>query len=132
MMKKIFISIFLFFLLVCVVFSNNDQPSKIIKITDENSDLLLTGNWLFKLGATWSAHCKKLQPILEKIAQHFNIENSKVKVAQVDCPQYNSICEKYKIIGYPTIKLIKEGETEEYGGQKNFDGIVQFINEHLE
>ncbi|EEU04109.1 thioredoxin fold domain-containing protein [Dictyostelium discoideum AX4] len=115
-----------------VAFSQN-QPSKIIVITNENLDLLLTGNWLVKFGAAWSLHCKKLQPVLENLAQHYNSdnENSKVKVAQVHCEEDNSICKKYNITGYPSLVFFNEGQIKHYTGPRQFENFKEAIDKHF-
>ncbi|KAN0032049.1 hypothetical protein ACTFIV_005922 [Dictyostelium citrinum] len=106
-----------------------------IEITNENLDLLSTGNYLVKLksGAPWSGHCKKLKPVIEKLAQHFNhdLENSKVKVAEVNCVENGSICKKYDIGGYPTILFLGEGKTKDYRGKKDFDTIKEATNKYF-
>ncbi|KAM9949225.1 hypothetical protein ACTFIT_010430 [Dictyostelium discoideum] len=131
-MKKIFTLFILFFLLFCVAFSQN-QPSQIIVITNDNLDLILNGNWLVKFGVKWSGHCKKFQPVLENLAQHYNsdIENSKIKVAQVHCEGDDSICKKYNITGYPSLVFFDEGETKPYRGLREFDKIKEATDKHF-
>ncbi|KAM9953163.1 hypothetical protein ACTFIR_008224 [Dictyostelium discoideum] len=131
-MKKIFTLFILFFLLFCVAFSQN-QPSKIIVITNENLDLILTGNWLVKFGVKWSGHCKKFQPVLENLAQQYNsdIEYSKIKVAQVHCDEYESICKKYDVLGYPSLVFFGKGETKVYRGLREFDKIKEATDKHF-
>ncbi|KAM9982843.1 hypothetical protein ACTFIZ_007365 [Dictyostelium cf. discoideum] len=111
--------------------NNNHHPSKIIIITNDNSDLILTGNWLVKFGASWSGHCKKFQPVLEKLAQHYYNENSKIKVAQVFCEDYESICKKYDVWGYPSFIFFEEGETKKYIGLRGFDEIKEATDKHF-
>ncbi|KAN0011914.1 hypothetical protein ACTFIU_000133 [Dictyostelium citrinum] len=132
-MIKNFSIVFIFLLFACVVFSGDGQSSKTIEITNENLDLLSTGNWLVKFGAPWSGHCKKLKPVIEKVAKHYNhdLENSKVKVAEVDCDENGSICKKYDIRGYPTILFLGEGKTKHYQGQIDFDTIKEATNKYF-
>ncbi|KAM9953266.1 hypothetical protein ACTFIR_008329 [Dictyostelium discoideum] len=105
-----------------------------IIITDENLDLLSTGNWLVKFGARWSGHCKKYQPEFDMLAQHYNsdIENSIVKVAQVFCEDYISVCNKYDVFGYPTVLFLSEGKTnKDYRGPREFNIIIKETDEYF-
>ncbi|KAM9963288.1 hypothetical protein ACTFIW_006514 [Dictyostelium discoideum] len=99
----------------------------------EAIDLILTGNWLVKFGVKWSGHCKKFQPVLENLAQQYNsdIEYSKIKVAQVHCDEYESICKKYDVLGYPSLVFFGEGETKVYRGLREFDKIKEAIDKHF-
>ncbi|KAM9985740.1 hypothetical protein ACTFIZ_012392 [Dictyostelium cf. discoideum] len=127
-MNKLFTSIFALFLLVCVVFS--EEKTTVVQITSDNSDIITTGNWLVEFFAPWCGHCKRLAPVYEELAQLYNldIENSKVKIAQVNCVDNQSVCSKYDIKGYPTIKYFSEGEIKDYRGSRDKNSFITYLD----
>ena len=42
------------------------------EITGKNWDKVQDGTWLLKFYAPWCAHCKKMAPIFEEVAEHFH------------------------------------------------------------
>ncbi|MED6136926.1 hypothetical protein PIB30_060267 [Stylosanthes scabra] len=56
-------------------------------------------------------HYKKLAPEYEKLAATFKKTNS-VLIAKVDCDEEKTICSKYGVSGYPTIKWFPQGSLE--------------------
>ncbi|KAM9944293.1 hypothetical protein ACTFIT_008981 [Dictyostelium discoideum] len=127
-MNKLFTSIFALFLLVCVAFS--EEKTTVVQVTSDNSDIITTGNWLVEFFAPWCGHCKRLAPVYEELAQLYNvdIENSKVKIAQVNCVDNQSVCSKYEIKGYPTIKYFSEGEIKDYRGSRDKNSFITYLD----
>ncbi|EAL60756.1 hypothetical protein DDB_G0293378 [Dictyostelium discoideum AX4] len=127
-MNKLFTSIFALFLLVCVAFS--EEKTTVVQVTSDNSDIIPTGNWLVEFFAPWCGHCKRLAPVYEELAQLYNvdIENSKVKIAQVNCVDNQSVCSKYEIKGYPTIKYFSEGEIKDYRGSRDKNSFITYLD----
>ncbi|KAN0022040.1 hypothetical protein ACTFIU_004196 [Dictyostelium citrinum] len=127
-MNKLFTSIFALFLLVCVAFS--EEKTTVVQITSDNSDIISTGSWLVEFFAPWCGHCKRLAPVYEELAQLYNvdIDNSKVKIAQVNCVDNQSVCSKYEIKGYPTIKYFSEGEIKDYRGSRDKNSFITYLD----
>ena len=57
-------------------------------------------------------------------------------VGDVDCTaQGESLCHKFEIRGYPTIKYFKDGDIskgEDYQGGRDFDSLKDFVTDNLE
>jgi len=53
-------------------------------------------------------------------------------VAKVDCTKEQSICSKYGVQGYPTIKFFRKGkeQPEDFNGGRTADDIIEFINKN--
>jgi protein disulfide-isomerase-like protein len=53
-------------------------------------------------------------------------------VAKVDCTKEQTICTKYGVQGYPTIKFFRKGKSdpEEYNSGRSADDIIEFLNKN--
>ena len=53
-------------------------------------------------------------------------------VADVDCTaDGQSLCEKFEVRGYPTIKYGDPGDMKDYNGGRTFDDLKKFASENL-
>jgi thioredoxin-like negative regulator of GroEL len=46
----------------------------------------------------------------------------------VDCEREPNVADKFKIEGYPTIKLVKDNQVIEYDAKPDKEHLVQFLN----
>ena len=83
----------------------------------------------------WCPHCKTAKPVWEDIKaeyQNKRINGYKVIFTDVNCTNDSAdieqMMDKYKVEGYPTIKLLKEGQIIEYDAKPSRDTLVQFLN----
>jgi len=82
-----------------------------------------------KFYAPWCSHCNRLAPTWELLSTKYA---GKVKVAEVDCTQNRDLCSRYKIQGYPTLMLFRDGKlVEEYEGGRDFKTLSNFIENKL-
>ena len=57
-----------------------------------------------------------------------NSENSyKITLTKIDCDENTTMAEKYKIQGYPTIKLIYKGTVYDYDAKPNKQNLIEFL-----
>lgn len=78
----------------------------------------------------WCPHCKNAKPEWSKLVS--SLENKKVNgytvlFKQVDCDKEADLAEKFNVEGYPTIKLVKDGQVIEYDAKPEFDNLNQFL-----
>ena len=52
-------------------------------------------------------------------------------LAKVDADTHKDLAEKYGVSGYPTLKIFKSGEAEEYNGPREAKGIVKFVKDAI-
>jgi len=85
--------------------------------------------------ANWCPHCKAAKPIWNDLKAEYenkSINGYKIIFTDVDCSDESSETEKmmnqYSIEGYPTIKLLKDGQVIEYDAKPSKDTLVQFLN----
>jgi thiol-disulfide isomerase/thioredoxin len=85
--------------------------------------------YLFK--TDWCPHCKRALPIFESLKQEYDhklVNGHRVLFRVVDCEQEPKIADKFKIEGYPTIKLVKDDQVIEYDAKPEKEHLVQFMS----
>ncbi|ONI04305.1 hypothetical protein PRUPE_6G315000 [Prunus persica] len=108
-------------------------PSNVAVLTQDNfNEVVLdeTKDVLVEFYAPWCGHCKSLAPTYEKVATAFKLEEG-VVIANLDADKYKDLAEKYGVSGFPTLKFFPKNnkEGEEYGGGRDLEDFVDFINE---
>ncbi len=85
--------------------------------------------------ADWCPHCKSAKPIWNDIKSEYEnktINGYKIVFTEVDCSEETSEVEKlmnqYNVEGYPTIKLIKDGQVIEYDAKPSKETLTKFLN----
>lgn len=85
--------------------------------------------YLFK--TDWCPHCKRAVPIFESLKQEYDhklVNGHRILFRVVDCEQEPKIADKFKIEGYPTIKLVKGDQVIEYDAKPEKEHLVQFMS----
>lgn len=62
---------------------------------------------LVDFSATWCGPCRRMEPIVEKIAQEYA---GKVKVCTADVDNCTDVAKKYGIMSVPTFMMFKNGQ----------------------
>ncbi len=92
----------------------------------ENEVLRSTVPVLLDFSAEWCAPCKRLQPIVEAIAQEFD---GRLKVAHLDIDKAQSTAVRYGIMSVPTVLLFKGGKVQDQLlGYVPKDKLIEKIN----
>jgi thiol-disulfide isomerase/thioredoxin len=94
----------------------------------------LTAELLF-FYANWCPHCKTAKPIWNELKTEYEnktINGYKVTFTEVDCTEEtvesDKMMNKYNVEGYPTIKLLKDGQVIEYDAKPTKATLEQFLN----
>ncbi len=96
-------------------------------LTDSNFDAEIrsSGLVLVDFHATWCGPCKKLAPIVAKIASEFA---GKVKVCKVDIDDAPAAKTRYNIRSVPTVMVFKNGhKVAEHSGLTTQANIVKML-----
>ena len=85
--------------------------------------------------ADWCPHCKTAKPIwndLKSEYQNKTINGYHVIFTEINCSEESAEVEKlmnqYNVEGYPTIKLLKDGQIIEYDAKPSKATLTQFLN----
>ncbi|PIN05871.1 Thioredoxin/protein disulfide isomerase [Handroanthus impetiginosus] len=103
----------------------------VVVLTEENfeEEVGQDRGALVEFYAPWCGHCKKLAPEYEKLGASFKKAKS-VLIGKVDCDEHKSLCSKYGVSGYPTIKWFPKGslEPKKYEGARTAEALSEFVN----
>lgn len=99
---------------------------KILTLTDQNfqhqakNKVILVDFW-----ASWCAPCRMMAPVLNDIAMELS---GNTHVGKVNVEQYQSLAQKFKVRGIPTMILLKNGvEVTRFVGVKSKDFLLTQI-----
>jgi thiol-disulfide isomerase/thioredoxin len=105
--------------------TNNEDGAE----TQDLSKMPTAEIYLFK--ADWCPHCKRAVPIFNSVKSKYHdtsVNGHRVIFRVVDCDAEPALAEKFNIEGYPTIKMVKDGEVIEFDAKPEEEAIVQFMN----
>jgi len=118
------------FLLLLCTHSGLAASASVISLTESNFDSMLNNAtpdtlWFLKFYAPWCGHCKRLAPILDKLAPRVQ---GKMKIAKIDCTREKDLCKRFNVRGYPTLKYHRSGTENfnEYNGGRTERDILSF------
>jgi thiol-disulfide isomerase/thioredoxin len=85
--------------------------------------------------ADWCPHCKAAKPIWNDLKSEYankTINGYQVIFTDIDCSEETAEVEKlmnqYNVEGYPTIKLLKDGQVIEYDAKPSKETLTKFLN----
>ena len=77
----------------------------------------------------WCPHCKKAKPEWQAFKDSISggsVKGYKINFFEIDCEKDKDLADKYKIEGYPTIKLIVGNQIVEYDAKPSKDTLTEF------
>lgn len=103
------------------------------KYLELQKNKLMTGggnkNTLHLFKAEWCGHCQHFKPIWDAL-QNDKTMQQKVSFVEHDGDKDKSSFKKYEVSGFPTIILETKNKTIEYVGNRDADGLIDFINNY--
>ena len=85
--------------------------------------------------ADWCPHCKAAKPIWNDLKSEYEnktINGYQILFTEIDCStetaEVDQMMNKYNVEGYPTIKLLKDGQVIEYDAKPSKATLTQFLN----
>ncbi|XP_007547928.1 protein disulfide-isomerase A4 isoform X1 [Poecilia formosa] len=107
------------------------EENGVLVLTNSNFDTFIEGKdtVLVEFYAPWCGHCKQFAPEYEKIAQTLKENDPPIPVVKVDATKADAVASRFDVTGYPTIKILKNGEPVDYDGERNEKAIVARVIE---
>ncbi|KAJ8686515.1 hypothetical protein QAD02_022309 [Eretmocerus hayati] len=112
----------IFTMFFVIVYST--AATRVLELSDKFLEIYKDGHWLIKMYAPWCAHCKRIEPVWNHVAQ--SLHTSSVRVGRIDCTRFTSVAHHFKIKGFPTILFLKGDEQFVYNGDRTRDELVKF------
>ena len=88
---------------------------------------MTTGSWLLFFKASKCPHCRKLQPIFERLSEDEELIDRGVVLGTVDITDSPITANRFVIRGFPTLILLHKKKLYRYSGKRNFEFIKEFI-----
>lgn len=105
--------------------------SLVKKLSETDYDSFVKNDMtLVEFFAPWCGHCKKLAPEYEKAAE--TLEKKNIFLGSVDCTEQKEVCAKNHVQGYPTLKIFRQGQSFEYQGPRDAEGIIRYMTKQSE
>ena len=121
--------------------SNFDYPVAYLEDSDftkegelSNKEIPTDMPVVVMLQSSWCGHCKKAKPIWDALKEKYHgkqINNNTVYFKYINCEEDEGTADKYKIEGYPTIKLVKDNEIIEFDAKPTEETLTQFLHSTL-
>ena len=112
-------------------YKTNHEKMSTGQTSDSNNN---TAELLF-FYADWCPHCKTAKPIWNDMKTEYQskkINGYNVMFTDVNCseetPEVDQMMSQYNVEGYPTIKLLKDGQVIEYDAKPSKETLTQFLN----
>ena len=91
---------------------------------------------LYFFYTTWCPHCKTAAPVMAKLKEYLESQGGKVNgvtvnIISVDCEEDSATADRFKVEGYPTIKLMHGSKVIEYDAKPDLDTLQKFLSSSL-
>lgn len=106
-----------------------DDHKNILTLTDKNFQQLTKNKIvLVDFWASWCAPCRMMAPVLNEVANELN---GNYQVGKVNVEEFQSLAQKFKVRGIPTLILMKNGvEVNRFVGVKTKDFLLKQIQNY--
>jgi len=106
-----------------------DDHKNILTLTDKNFQQLTKNKIvLVDFWASWCAPCRMMAPVLNEVANELS---GNYQVGKVNVEEFQSLAQKFKVRGIPTLILFKNGvEVNRFVGVKPKDFLLKQIQNY--
>jgi thiol-disulfide isomerase/thioredoxin len=126
------VAIYLYNKYVTPMVDNKFIPNNEFQQKSDDSEAQNVELYIFTVN--WCPHSKKAVPIWEQLKAEYSnktFNNYNINFIQVDGEENPSLADKYKVEGYPTIKMVKGNQIIEYDAKPSLEHLKEFLNSTL-
>ncbi|KAJ2827448.1 hypothetical protein IWW50_001887, partial [Coemansia erecta] len=106
-----------------------NPDGEVVVLTKENfAERTSKGPWFVKFYAPWCPHCQQLAPEWERLGAALR---GKANVGKLNCDEAGQLCSQQNVQGFPTLKMLWEGESSVYKGPRELDNLQSFVESML-
>ena len=133
----IVVAVILFIVLAALYYFYYVAPQSKFQVNTnaKNSNSPTNSAELLFFYADWCPHCKTAKPIWNELKTQYTnktINGYQVVFTEINCSEETAEVDKmmnqYNVEGYPTIKLLKDGQVIEYDAKPSKETLTQFLN----
>ena len=94
------------------------------KVLDASKDKpVLVDFW-----ADWCPPCRALTPVLERVVR----QRHDLRLAKIDADENMKLAGRYKLRGFPTVILFRNGEeVARFSGARTAQQVQEFLSQHM-
>jgi len=100
----------------------------VTKLTDENRDEVLTGEWFIKAYAPWCGACKSMAPAWTRLGDW--AQDKEYNIAEIDITVGHNFANELLVTRIPTLFHVKNGVWTSYSGARHLETWKQFLMEN--
>lgn len=104
----------------------NDQNFQSIALSKEKNVFVM-------FYAPWCGHCHKMMPVWKEFSSKYSLKGDTL-IARLDATAYKDLAKKYKVHGFPTLRLFTKKNktgTLEYKGNRDEEYFLKFLNANI-
>lgn len=133
----LYVLVFILFILIAVYLYQSYVSPKLAPTYNASSTGSGSGKQaeLMMFYVDWCPHCKTGKPAWDEVKNEYQnrmINGYKVQFKEYNCteetPEIEQLMNQYHIEGYPTIKLVKDGQVIEFDAKPTKSSLEQFLN----
>ncbi|CAG9326058.1 unnamed protein product [Blepharisma stoltei] len=112
-----------------------EEENRILSLTDATIDKAIKDYpiILIKFYAPWCGHCRHLAPIYKKAGEILYGMDPSLVMAEIDATVERESADAWKIKGYPTMILFKNGEkVDTYEGARTEEALTKYMISHAD
>jgi len=95
------------------------------KVTDKSAEILF-------FYTDWCPHCTSAKPEWNSFKDEATSKGYKITFNEINCtketPKSEAMMEKYKVEGFPTIKLLTNGKVYDFDAKPTKQNLMQFVS----